>query len=319
MDSLDKIRKHIESGDRERAERELGWILQADPKNGPAWGLLAALLEDPARKADCYRQILQINPQDAQAAARLRALTDAPSESELDGQPILDAAAVLRCHQCGGEMEVSFVGTLRDKRAICLHCGTKVDLPDAYQRVERKRQKEKLLGGSRVTDEVTVETRIDQLSDDAIGQLPPEFKELREQLRRGEPPDDGTIQELRDQGFVVKVPEDPATEAVTIRKPVSSKLEADVFTSVDIAKEPGRLAELLDRFGMDELPAVGSVDVGRRILQPGSERPEDIVAQAGGALPPEQRRNCPECDAVVATDAARCPWCGAAMANNGGP
>jgi hypothetical protein len=35
----------------------------------------------------------------------------------------------------------------------------------------------------------------------------------------------------------------------------------------------------------------------------------------GGVLPPERRRTCPKCQAVIPRDSARCSWCGADLAN----
>ena len=75
MDLMNTLRQHIETGDREGAKRALAAILRADPRNVPAWMLLAALIEDPARQADCYRQVLRLDPANPQATARLRALT----------------------------------------------------------------------------------------------------------------------------------------------------------------------------------------------------------------------------------------------------
>jgi hypothetical protein len=75
MDLIEPLRQRIETGDREGAKREVAAILRADPRNVPAWMLLAALIEDPAQQADCYRQVLRLDPANPQAAARLRALT----------------------------------------------------------------------------------------------------------------------------------------------------------------------------------------------------------------------------------------------------
>ena len=89
MDSLNTVRQRIETGDREGAKRELGSILRADPQNVAAWALLAPLLVDPAQQADCYRQILRMDPGNREAAARLRALAGQapPLETGGDRQP----------------------------------------------------------------------------------------------------------------------------------------------------------------------------------------------------------------------------------------
>ena len=48
----------------------------------------------------------------------------------------------------------------------------------------------------------------------------------------------------------------------------------------------------------------------------------DVIRMAselgGGALPAEKRMHCPKCDAVVSTDAGRCPWCSQTIAPPGG-
>jgi len=89
LDSLNTVRQRIETGDREGAKRELGSILRADPQNVSAWAMLAPLLKDPAQQADCYRQILRIEPHDREAATRLRALAGQapPLETGGDRQP----------------------------------------------------------------------------------------------------------------------------------------------------------------------------------------------------------------------------------------
>jgi hypothetical protein len=45
----------------------------------------------------------------------------------------------------------------------------------------------------------------------------------------------------------------------------------------------------------------------------GSLSPELILRLAGGPLAPEERRNCPKCDAVVSRREAKCPWCSAIL------
>ena len=38
--------------------------------------------------------------------------------------------------------------------------------------------------------------------------------------------------------------------------------------------------------------------------------PEEILRLAGDPLPEQERRNCPNCDAVISRSAERCEWCG---------
>lgn len=75
LDPLGSIRQHINAGEREAARFELVDFLHASPRSVAAWALLATLLEDPSQRADCYRQILRIDPEHKLAAARLRILT----------------------------------------------------------------------------------------------------------------------------------------------------------------------------------------------------------------------------------------------------
>ncbi|MGD9317824.1 MAG: hypothetical protein PVG56_13380, partial [Anaerolineae bacterium] len=46
---------------------------------------------------------------------------------------------------------------------------------------------------------------------------------------------------------------------------------------------------------------------------PGQLSPEDILRLAGGPLPPEERRKCLKCGAVVSRSESRCSWCSALL------
>jgi hypothetical protein len=176
MDLIEPLRQCIETGDREGAKRELAAVLRADPRNVPAWMLLAALVEDPARQADCYRQVLRLDPANSQAAARLRALK-VPEASKSPGQ-------------------------------------------------------------------------------------------------RG------------------------AESYIHARKPV-------------------RLAGLLRLLGMQVTGLQTPAHAGDVRPQPGELSLDDVIQLAGGPLPPEERRACPQCGAVVPRSAEKCAWCGAPLSGPG--
>ncbi len=159
--NLDDIKQRIKTGDTEGARGALVTLLQANPQNADGWELLATILDEPARQADCYRQILRINPSNRYAAERLQALASRSMVSSSQGQPTPDEEAVLLCKQCGGAMEVRFIGEMQDKRAICSHCGTDVDLPDSFRRVQKKREHERSHLSSRTVEETVNETRQD--------------------------------------------------------------------------------------------------------------------------------------------------------------
>jgi hypothetical protein len=132
----------------------LGQLLRANPDHALAWGLLSGVVDDPAQKADCYRQILRLDPGNRSASEALRRLTGAPPTSAVTEE-------ALRCPGCNAPLEVCLVGELHDKRALCRYCGTQVDLPDSYRRVQRRHAREEHDWGSRIVDTVVVEARSD--------------------------------------------------------------------------------------------------------------------------------------------------------------
>ena len=67
MADLESIRALIAAGNRDEAMRQLARVLSTDPGDIHAWLLMAQVIEDPARKADCYRQVLKIDPQNSEA------------------------------------------------------------------------------------------------------------------------------------------------------------------------------------------------------------------------------------------------------------
>ena len=90
MDPLEIPKHLIQIGDTNRACIELGKLLRADPNNLEAWELLSTLLVDPNQKADCFQQILRIDPENTTAAQHLQAMTAKiapPSKSEKPKNP----------------------------------------------------------------------------------------------------------------------------------------------------------------------------------------------------------------------------------------
>jgi len=90
MDPLEIPKHLIQIGDTNRACIELGKLLRADPNNLEAWELLSTLLVDPKQKADCFQQILRLDPENPTAAQHLQAMTSKnapPSKSEKPKNP----------------------------------------------------------------------------------------------------------------------------------------------------------------------------------------------------------------------------------------
>jgi tetratricopeptide (TPR) repeat protein len=75
MSELDLPKKLLEIGDRHGALEALNRILQTNPRDIDAWFLLIDVVEDPAQKADCYRQILKIDPDNEFAKIHYEKLT----------------------------------------------------------------------------------------------------------------------------------------------------------------------------------------------------------------------------------------------------
>jgi hypothetical protein len=281
---FDKVRQRINAGDREGARRELVRALRADPQNVAAWELLATVLDDPPKQADCYRQILRVDPRHSQAAASLAALMgQAATPAAPEGQS-------LRCQQCGGAMDMRFVGEMRDKRAVCPFCGHQVDVPDTYQRVERRHDHESRPWGSHTVDTLLVETRTDH---GAAGQPVTDFPEIDDLRRRFreeglEALNDDVVQELKDAGFTV-----------------SASVTTDVQAQ-SLSGEEGRAGSLLARLGL--AGATGGLESATSSSAP--LKPEDVVRLAGGPLPETERTECPKCGAAIPRSATRCDWCG---------
>jgi hypothetical protein len=111
MDTLEEIRRQIRSGQWQAARRALIARLGDHPHDVDAWMLLATVLDDAEKQADCYRQVLGLVPGHRQAARALAQLAASGEEAR---------PRVLRCPGCGGAMEMYVAGALHDKRALSL-------------------------------------------------------------------------------------------------------------------------------------------------------------------------------------------------------
>jgi hypothetical protein len=83
--------------------------------------------------------------------------------------------------------------------------------------------------------------------------------------------------------------------------------------------------EMLRQFGFDDQPPAPKEGAGflvdkvfqpilqffnRRKSHPRELSPKEIVRLAGEPLDPEDRLNCPHCDAVIHKSSQKCEWCG---------
>lgn len=62
MSSLDHIKDLVVKGDKDRAVKMLVSSLQLNGNDIDAWLLLGEVIDDPAKKKDCYNQVLKLSP-----------------------------------------------------------------------------------------------------------------------------------------------------------------------------------------------------------------------------------------------------------------
>jgi len=341
MEALDIANHCIKIGDRSGAKRALFLILNADPYNVQAWRLLATVLDDPERQAHCYRRVVALDPGDQEAAQALHRLTgETPltakqpptGETKKLSSP-RSKRKPLRCPQCGGAMVVRFVGRMRDKRAGCQFCGSEVDLPDAYQRVDRQRQQEHHAWGTRVVDQTLVETRSDHPNGLPAGVIPETLDELLQlvdayggeiTVTSGDQTSGKVLSVkqfahwLAEQGFSITEEElrrrlqesgrlvvsdtGPVESRVTIRSTVERR---PTGFSPPRAKPISLLGSILRQLG----GAARTIGSPFGLWTSGSMY-DELNQKAGQPIPPSKRAKCPQCGATIAKSTPRCNWCG---------
>lgn len=99
------------AGDRDEAERLYRRAIERAPESVEAWLGLGTVLSEPEQKAACFRRVIELDPQNADAQAsldRLRAVLPAEEPEVLQCAFHPQVQTVLRCSQCG--------------RPICVRC-----------------------------------------------------------------------------------------------------------------------------------------------------------------------------------------------------
>ena len=217
---------------------------------------------------------------------------------------------ILRCPQCGGELEVQFVGEMKDKRAFCRHCGTEIDIPDKYQRVRKKRLMKWNFGGVHSVEDTLIETRSDRSEHIKDGKsLPPDIQEIMKQIRERGPEsiDAQTLRILKFHGVRLSFDHDALTPEVLealkgkdfdLSYGQDSRSEKTLFIRTE-KQTPGFFDNLLedDRKPGDQYPLLDT---------------EQTIKIFGIAPAPEDTIRCPnpKCDAKIPKTAKKCSWCG---------
>ncbi len=79
MTDLDSIQTLIAAGRKDEAARQLARVLSTNPEDIQCWLLMASVIDDPARKADCFRQALKLDPQNPTALEFFKVPSQQPS------------------------------------------------------------------------------------------------------------------------------------------------------------------------------------------------------------------------------------------------
>lgn len=123
--------QYFNSGNKAGALQIFLEILKREPNNEIVWLWLAACVDKPEQKKDCFRKVLAINPNNINAQKAL-------AELELQTAPIASPApksgTVLKCPSCGSVMGMpDHTGLVQ-----CSYCGTAITYHPPTEKVEQK-------------------------------------------------------------------------------------------------------------------------------------------------------------------------------------
>lgn len=133
MDSVN-VQTGIElfkSGNKPRALQIFLEVLKKEPKNEIAWLWLAACVENPQQKRDCFHKILAINPNNTYAQ---KALAELELQTISEPKSVPQSGIVLKCPSCGSAMgQPDHTGLVQ-----CGYCGTTITYHPPVEKTEKK-------------------------------------------------------------------------------------------------------------------------------------------------------------------------------------
>lgn len=133
---------------------------------------------------------------------------------------------------------------------------------------------------------------------------PPDAPEDQEQPGLSSGPDAEELVQLLES---VSLPGDESEHPV--REPVTPQRSGERRGFLDGLL--GRRRESTSKPSAEEL-VLGEAELAKAA---GALSPDVILRLAGGPLAPHERRNCPQCNAVVSRRDSRCPWCSAPLSD----
>lgn len=129
MSHLDNVKELIAKGNKEGAIKSLVSALQNNSNDVDTWLLLGELIDDSAKKRDCYNKVLKLSPNNPLALNGLSRLETSgiisienPIAKPDDTQPINAKKENIHCPSCGNKTP--------ENSAFCLHCGAKISSPN---------------------------------------------------------------------------------------------------------------------------------------------------------------------------------------------
>lgn len=123
--------EYYKSGNKTGALKIFLEVLKREPNNEIAWLWLAACVDKPEQKKDCFHKVLKINPNNEVAQ---KALVGLELQAVSDTKPVLKSGTVLKCPSCGSAMgKPDHTGLVQ-----CSYCGTNITYHPPVERVERK-------------------------------------------------------------------------------------------------------------------------------------------------------------------------------------
>jgi hypothetical protein len=277
-----------------------------------AWELLASITDDPNERAECYRHVLQIDPENRPIAAKLLEISSQIQGTPPQGRSDEGNDPLLYCKECGGPAEVHFVGSMWDESAICSYCGTEVDLPDSYHRISKLRLQNRL---SAIDDHATIGKKPIPQHDEFpepgdTESYPLELQKIIQILKEkgAEGLSDDHIIKLGESGVVLSFSdEDSETEILQEDHEQGSEITKEASNSRTKSKTITSPWEKISSFIQQQILKKRNTKYKPNPLS-FSER----LLISGAPLPPEERQNCPnpQCKAIISKSAVKCPWCG---------